>query len=70
MQRIRPAHEKFKSEIRRTAPEFRPFEKRFAGRVWKKAKFLMNEEGGANDTDDIAQGCKIYIDEVLQRAHQ
>lgn len=70
MQCIRPAQEKFKSAIRRTAPEFRPFKKGLATtRSWEKAAFLMDEDGGVNDTDE-GEDCKIYIDEVLQRAHQ
>jgi hypothetical protein len=84
IQSIRPAQEKFKLAIRRTAPEFRPFEKRFAGtKIFHRATFLRNEEGGVSDVDDVdpslepkgktkmtGQKHKIYIDEVLQRAHQ
>jgi hypothetical protein len=88
IQSIRPAQEKFKSAIRQTAPEFRPFEKRFAGsKTFGRAKFLRNEEGGVSDMDDDEDGDvdpslkpkgrpierklrKIYIEEVLKRAHE
>jgi hypothetical protein len=88
IQLIRPAQEKFKLAIRQTAPEFRPFEKRFAGsKTFGRAKFLKNEEGGVSGTDDDEDGDvdpsfkpkgrsigrksrKVYIDEVLKRAHE
>jgi hypothetical protein len=46
LQAIRPAQEKFRRAIRRTAPNFRPFEKKFKGtRHLGKATFLHCEEG-------------------------
>ena len=46
LQAIRPAQEIFRRAIRMTAPNFRPFEKRFSGtRHLGKATFLHNEEG-------------------------
>jgi hypothetical protein len=46
LQTIRPAHEKFRSEIRGTAPEFLPFERQFAEeKRIGKATFLRDEEG-------------------------
>jgi hypothetical protein len=84
IQSIRPAQETFKLAIRRTAPEFRPFEKRFAGlKALGKAKFLSNEEGEVSEQDDhdsdvdssfeLKDGTSrkrkiIYIDEVFKRA--
>jgi hypothetical protein len=46
LQTIRPAHKKFRSEIRGTAPEFLPFERQFAEeKRIRKATFLRDEEG-------------------------
>jgi hypothetical protein len=53
IQSIRPAQEKFKLAIRQTAPEFRSFEKRFAGtKTFRRANFLKNEEGVSDMDDD------------------
>lgn len=83
LQTIRPAQEKFRLEIRGTAPKFLPFERRFAAvKRIGKAKFLRDEDGEEDDDDDDEdksdglsrrQNRKadiICIDEVLQRAHQ
>ena len=83
LQTIRPAQEKFRSEIRGTSPQFLPFEKRFAGeKRIRKAKFLKDEDGeedddDGNESDDGESNSSwrrkaafICIDEVLERAHQ
>lgn len=64
IQSIRPAQRKFKSAIRGTVPEFRPFEKRFAeSKTFGKPIFLRNEEGGVSDVDDDEPG---DVDSSLQ----
>ncbi|KAG5730381.1 Interferon-induced GTP-binding protein Mx [Termitomyces sp. T112] len=46
LQAIRPTQEQFRRTIRMTAPDFQPFEKRYAKKKKiDKAKFLLNEEG-------------------------
>jgi hypothetical protein len=46
LQAIRPAQETFRRAIRMSAPNFRPFEKKFGGtRHLGKATFLHREEG-------------------------
>ena len=46
VQAIRPAQEKFRRAIRMTAPDFRPFERKFRGtRHLGRATFLHSEEG-------------------------
>jgi hypothetical protein len=79
IQSIRPVQEKFRSAIRQTAPEFCPFERRYAGsKTFPRETFLTNEEGDASDVNaDVSSDVdssfrrkRIYIDEVLKRAHQ
>jgi hypothetical protein len=78
LQSIRPAHEDFRSEIRGTAPEFLPFERRFVGvKKMEKARFLTHEEGEAREGGDIVdvgdEHCNagiICIDEVFKLAHE
>jgi hypothetical protein len=85
IQAIRPAQEKFRSAIRQTAPEFRPFEKRYAeGRTFGSPLFLRHEEGGVSDMENgVGEASSelgdqaperprkiIYIDEVLDHAHK
>ncbi|KAG6828831.1 hypothetical protein H0H87_000659 [Tephrocybe sp. NHM501043] len=46
LQAVRPAQEKFRRDIRITAPDFQPFEKRHAKRKkLEKPTFLLSEEG-------------------------
>lgn len=83
LQCIRPAQEKFRRSLRVTAPDFRPFERRYGQtKQLPSASFLSHEEGheeiGHDDSDDsddaelVASAPKgpIYIDEVMERAHQ
>ena len=86
LQAIRPAQEKFRREIRRTAPDFRPFEWKFKGtRQLGRATFLHNEEGEEwNESESNTESCfdpdslvskkrkgkAIYIDEVMEKARQ
>jgi hypothetical protein len=76
LQSIRPAQEDFRLEIRGTAPEFLPFERRFASmKKLEKARFLTNEEGeeGGNTVDagdEHSDSNIICIDEVLKYAHE
>lgn len=60
LQSVRPAQERFRLEIRKTAPNFRPYERKYAGRRhMSKVKFLTNEEGheevegSESDEDDL-----------------
>jgi len=60
LQSVRPAQERFRLEIRKTAPNFRPYERKYAGRRHMlKVKFLTNEEGheavegSESDEDDL-----------------
>lgn len=71
LQAIRPAHEKFREAIRSTAPNFQPFEEKQKTKNLKRLSmpsFLLNEEGDDSDTKD--ENDAIYIDEVMDRAHQ
>lgn len=80
LQLIRPSQESFRRAVRATAPQFQPFERRYAGRKKiEAAKFLISEDGGETfeelsetEEDDlyIRPVERIYIDEVLHRAHQ
>lgn len=61
LQSVRPAQERFRLEIRKTAPNFRPYERKYAGRRhMSKVKFLTNEEGheeveGSDDESDMEE---------------
>jgi GTP-binding protein EngB required for normal cell division len=79
LQRVHPAHEDFRSTIRGTAPDFRPYERRERrSKTFTKPEFLANEEDDddgelkedqdSNDGNDLAASGPIYIDEVLNRA--
>ena len=86
LQAIRPAQEKFRKAICRTAPDFRPFERKFKGtRHLGRATFLHSEEGEEwSESESNAESCleldslvskkrkskAIYIDEVMERARQ
>jgi len=53
LQAILPAQQKFRVAIRETAPNFRPFEKRFEGkRHMGRVAFLADEEGKTFDDED------------------
>ena len=61
LQAILPAQEKFRLAIRETAPNFRPFEKRFEGkRHMGRVTFLAAEEGRTFDDEDS-------VDEICPR---
>ena len=52
LQLIRPHQERFRREVRRTAPAFLPFERRYAGtKTIPKPEFLSSEE----DIEDILE---------------
>lgn len=70
LQAISPAHEKFRHAIRSTAPNFQPFEEKLKTKKrLSLPSFLLNEEvDDASDTKDPNDA--IYIDEVIERAHQ
>lgn len=56
LQTIRPEQETFRRKIRATAPNFVPFERRYAGiREFHKPTFLANEEvdDGPDDVEDL-----------------
>ncbi|KAJ7900734.1 P-loop containing nucleoside triphosphate hydrolase protein [Mycena olivaceomarginata] len=44
LQTIRPAQERFRREIRNTAPDFRPFERRGSPQFFPEPAFLANED--------------------------
>lgn len=74
LQTIRPAQERFRREIQRTAPDFRPFERdrEFAPGRFPAPSFLDNEDGDETEDDDIevlGGSPPIFIDDVLDRAH-
>ncbi|TRM59249.1 P-loop containing nucleoside triphosphate hydrolase protein [Schizophyllum amplum] len=55
-QSIRPAQEKFRKMIRQTAPDFRPYEKRYKGkRTFSKPSFLKNEDGEDEEEEDESE---------------
>ena len=71
LQAIRPAQEDFRRAIRMTAPDFRPFEREFEGiRHLEQATFLYSEEGEELDEGSESGSKTIYIDQVMERAHQ
>ncbi|CAK5274279.1 unnamed protein product [Mycena citricolor] len=71
LQVIRPAQESFRSQIRATAPDFRPFE---SGSPviedFHEPQFLTNEDGQSSGMTTLVAGREkpIFIDEVMQRA--
>ncbi|KAL0945228.1 hypothetical protein HGRIS_000741 [Hohenbuehelia grisea] len=71
VQEIRPKQEEFQQKIRRTAPDFKPYEQaKAAGRssTLKCPDFLLNEpDGGEVEDQNLAP---IYIDQVYQRAQK
>ncbi|KAJ7651398.1 hypothetical protein FB45DRAFT_1079214, partial [Roridomyces roridus] len=73
LQVIRPAQERFRREIRGTAPDFRPFEqddeRTGVETSFSYPQFLGNEEREVNgDGDALAVSAPIYIDQVMERA--
>lgn len=81
IQTIRPAQEEFRRNIRRTAPDFRPFEsnqKRGKSQhVFPDPDFLRDEEGhnhwlppSNNEQASITARVPIYVDQVLTRAEK
>lgn len=83
IQCIRPAQERFRREIRSTAPKFRSYEKRFAGtRKMPRAEFLDHEDGEDSEDDDDRECTAlesrkrkrspgvVYVDEVFERAQR
>ncbi|KAF8805202.1 hypothetical protein BYT27DRAFT_7258310 [Phlegmacium glaucopus] len=75
LQVIRPAQENFRKAIRATAPNFLPYEEKLkANRNLSLPTFLSNEEDQNESTDDAVAGPDennpIYIDAVMERAHQ
>ncbi|KAJ7331028.1 hypothetical protein DFH08DRAFT_1022202 [Mycena albidolilacea] len=79
IQTIRPAQEEFRRNIRRTAPDFRPFESgQKRGKIqpiFPDPDFLRDEEGhehwfppSNNEQASITARLPIYVDQVLTRA--
>ncbi|KAJ7452986.1 P-loop containing nucleoside triphosphate hydrolase protein [Mycena galericulata] len=75
LQVIRPAQERFRRDIRNTAPDFRPFEERWlpegGPEPFPEPEFLKNEDGydvGSLDQLSPAERLPIYINEVMDRA--
>ena len=70
LQSIRPAQLQFQKVIRKTAPEFLPYERRHAAkRSLPVAEFLANEENSDDDEMvDTKEKDTICIDEVFDRA--
>ena len=80
LQMIRPHQERFRREVRRTAPDFIPFERRYAfTKTISKPEFLSSEEDAEDSLDEpgtppereeeLPDGI-ICVDEVLQRAYE
>jgi hypothetical protein len=68
MQSIRPAQVRFRSAIRATVPEFRPYERRHAAkRSLPAPDFLANEEQENEDEECSSISDIICIDEVFER---
>jgi len=71
IQSFRPAQERFRRGIRSTAPQFRPYERKFC-LSWEmpRATFLDHESDRSENEDDIKQqkGCIVFVDEVFERA--
>jgi hypothetical protein len=68
LQTIRPAQLRFQQAIRSTAPEFRPYERKFAkSRTFTPPDFLAEQEieteGPLSNNNSV-----IYIDEVFRQA--
>lgn len=83
MQAIHPAQERFRKEIRRTSPNFRPFKRIDAERKHlPRAAFLRTEEGNtsedsSSEDEGVFQRKRktpmddiIYVDDVLDRAQR
>ncbi|EKM81299.1 hypothetical protein AGABI1DRAFT_56763 [Agaricus bisporus var. burnettii JB137-S8] len=84
IQSIRPAQERFRREIRATAPKFRSYEKKLAGtRSMPRAEFLANEDDVYSEDEsaqpaasDTSTGKRkrrnsvVYVDEVFERAQR
>ena len=70
LQTIRPFQEAFKTVVRRTAPNFAPWDKGTKKQL-PAAKFLVDEEGhGVSLMEAFRTDSVIYIDEVLKRAQE
>ncbi|KAJ6564726.1 P-loop containing nucleoside triphosphate hydrolase protein [Mycena capillaripes] len=73
LQIIRPAQERFRREIRHTAPDFRPFGQPVDGHLgesFPEPASLSSEECGDDTVDeDGPTKAPIYINTVLNRAH-
>ncbi|TFK21930.1 hypothetical protein FA15DRAFT_644882 [Coprinopsis marcescibilis] len=80
LQCIRPEQMKFRRAIRETAPEFRPYEKQYAGqRAFVQPTFLGQEEEvdlgdqlspPEDPIEEHSPESIIYVDQVLTRAHE
>lgn len=79
LQVIRPVQDRFRRAIRETAPDFVPFErKRARGKTLDPPTFLIGDDEDAMSESDANtkgkkrkdDGAKIYVDEVLTRAHR
>ena len=73
LQAVRPEQQRFREEVRKTRPDFRPYNEPDTDEVTMrrdrltKPEFLANEEEVDLPTDDDNA---IYIDEVMDRARQ
>jgi hypothetical protein len=82
LQRIRPSQERFRREIKATAPDFRPYEKRYAKSKSAHWPAFLDDEERADAGDDVENEASvgvgqptlvdtprtIYVDEVHERA--
>jgi hypothetical protein len=69
IQAIRRPQERFKKEIRQTAPDFRPLERNFdPAPVLPEPRFLSNEEDESEWQPTDANRA-IFVDEVMNRAN-
>ena len=73
LQTIRPAQEDFRRAIRMTAPRFCSFKREVyegPGRHLDQPTFLYSEEGEEWDEGSESDINTIYIDQVMERAHE
>ena len=71
MQALLKPQERFKREIRQTAPDFRPLERPRdvnAAPVLPQPRFLLNEEK-ESEWQSIDTGRIIFVDDVMNRAN-
>ncbi|KAL0573674.1 hypothetical protein V5O48_008286, partial [Marasmius crinis-equi] len=67
-QTIRPFQQTFSRQIRKTAPNFKPYERRDGPRAVAQPSFIEHEEK-SEDSEDGDEATAIYLEEVLKRTN-